>query len=109
MEPAGAGMKMTASHQLLWGVAATDVEYDWKGRLVVSDFITGWESHEAGRLVTLEAGKMMKPEAVAPVAALINGGIAKASSADLAKLLAHADQRVRLRAQIELMLRAGLL
>ena len=105
MEPAGAGMKMTSSHQLLWGVAATDVEYDWKGRLVVSDFITGWESHEAGRLVTLEANKMMKPEAVAPVAALINGGIGKASSAELAALLAHADQRVRLRAQIELTLR----
>ena len=102
MEPAGAGMKMTSSHQLLWGVAATDVEYDWKGRLVVSDFITGWESHQAGRLVTLEAGKMMKPDAVAPVAALINGGITKASSAELAALLAHADQRVRLRAQIEL-------
>ncbi|MEN9536329.1 MAG: hypothetical protein RLZZ178_326, partial [Verrucomicrobiota bacterium] len=102
MEPAGAGMKMTSSHQLLWGVAATDVEYDWKGRLVVSDFITGWESHQAGRLVTLEAGKMMKPDAVAPVAALINGGIAKSSSAELAALLAHADQRVRLRAQIEL-------
>jgi quinoprotein glucose dehydrogenase len=102
MEPSGAGMKMTSSHQLLWGVAATDVEYDWKGRLVVSDFITGWESHQAGRLVTLEAGKMMKPDAVAPVAALINGGIAKASSAELAALLAHADQRVRLRAQIEL-------
>ncbi len=102
MEPAGAGMKMSSSHQLLWGVAATDVEYDWKGRLVVSDFITGWESHQAGRLVTLEAGKMMKPDAVAPVAALINGGITKSASAELAALLAHADQRVRLRAQIEL-------
>jgi quinoprotein glucose dehydrogenase len=102
MEPAGAGMKMTESHQLLWGVAATDVEYDWKGRLVVSDFITGWESHEAGRLVTLEANKMMKPEVVADVAALIKGGFTRQSSAELAKLLAHGDQRVRLRAQIEL-------
>jgi quinoprotein glucose dehydrogenase len=36
------------------------------------------------------------------VAALINGGIAKASSAELAGLLAHADQRIRLRAQLEL-------
>jgi quinoprotein glucose dehydrogenase len=102
MEPAGAGMKMTSSHQLLWGVAATDVEYDWKGRLVVSDFITGWESHDAGRLVTLEANKMMKPEVVADVATLIKGGFTKQSSAELAKLLAHGDQRVRLRAQIEL-------
>ena len=102
MEPAGAGMKMTESHQLLWGVAATDVEYDWKGRLVVSDFITGWESHDAGRLVTLEANKMMKPEVAATVADLMKGGFAKQSSAELAKLLAHGDQRVRLRAQIEL-------
>ncbi len=102
MEPAGAGMKMTSSHQLLWGVAATDVEYDWKGRLVVSDFITGWESHDAGRLVTLEANKMMKPEVVATVADLIKGGFTKQTSAELAKLLSHADQRVRLRAQIEL-------
>ncbi|MEY3852171.1 MAG: hypothetical protein RI910_1151, partial [Verrucomicrobiota bacterium] len=102
MEPAGAGMKMTSSHQLLWGVAATDVEYDWKGRLVVSDFITGWQSHDAGRLVTLEANKMMKPEVVADVATLIKGGFTTQSSAELAKLLAHGDQRVRLRAQIEL-------
>ena len=102
MEPTGAGMRMTSSHQLLWGVAATDIEYDWKGRLVVADFITGWESHEAGRLVTLAADKLFKPEAVAPVAALINGGIAKASSAELAQLLAHSDQRIRLRAQLEL-------
>ena len=102
MEPAGAGMKMTESHQLLWGVAATDIEYDWKGRLVVSDFITGWESHDAGRLVTLEASKMMKPEVVSTVAELIKGGFTKQSSDELAKLLAHGDQRVRLRAQIEL-------
>ena len=102
MEPAGAGMKMTESHQLLWGVAATDIEYDWKGRLVVSDFITGWESHNAGRIITLEAEKMMKPEAAATVADLIKGGFTKLSSAELAKLLSHADQRVRLRAQIEL-------
>ena len=102
MEPAGAGMKMTESHQLLWGVAATDIEYDWKGRLVVSDFITGWESHDAGRLVTLEANKMMKPEVASTVADLIKGGFTKQSSAELAKLLSHGDQRVRLRAQIEL-------
>ncbi|NBX33982.1 hypothetical protein EBR16_01230, partial [bacterium] len=102
LEPAGAGMKMVESHQLLWGVAATDIEYDWKGRLVVSDFITGWESHDAGRIITLSAEKMWKPEAAATVATLMKEGFAKRSSAELAQLLAHADQRIRLRAQIEL-------
>ena len=102
LEPAGAGMKMVESHQLIWGVAATDVEYDWKGRLVVSDFITGWESHDAGRIITLSAGKVWKPEAAATVATLMKEGFARRGSAELAQLLAHADQRVRLRAQIEL-------
>ncbi len=102
MEPAGAGMKMTESHQLLWGVAATDIEYDWKGRVVVADFITGWDSHDAGRIITLEAQKMMKPEVVSTVADLIKGGFAKLSSTELSKLLSHGDQRIRLRAQIEL-------
>ena len=102
LETAGAGMKMVESHQLLWGVAATDIEYDWKGRLVVSDFITGWESHNAGRIITLSADKMMKPEVVSTVADLIKGGFTKVSSEALAKLLSHGDQRVRLRAQLEL-------
>ena len=102
LEPSGAGMKMVESHQLIWGVAATDVEYDWKGRLVVSDFITGWESHDAGRIITLSADKVWKPEAAATVAGLMKDGFTKRGSAELAALLAHADQRIRLRAQIEL-------
>ena len=102
MEPSGAGMKMTESHQLLWGVAATDIEYDWKGRLVVSDFITGWESHDAGRIITLTADKMMKAESAQQVAGIIREGFTKRSSEELAKLMAHDDQRVRLRAQLEL-------
>jgi quinoprotein glucose dehydrogenase len=102
MEPEGAGMKMTESHKLLWGVAATDVEYDWKGRLVVSDFVTGWSSHEDGRVITLTAEAPFQAEAAASVAPLIQEGFSKRSSDELAKLLAHPDQRVRLRAQLEL-------
>ena len=102
VEPSGAGMKMADSRQLLWGVAATDAEYDWQGRLVVSDFITGWESHAAGRVVTLTSDKPFRADAAAQVAALIREGFAKRPAKELAALLAHADQRVRLRAQIEL-------
>lgn len=102
VEPAGAGMKMTESHQLMWGVAATDIEYDYKGRLVVSDFITGWESHDAGRIITLSPEKMLKPASAATVASLMKEGFGKRSAAELAKLLVHDDQRIRLRAQIEL-------
>lgn len=102
LEPQGAGMKLAESHQLIWGIAATDVDYDWKGRVLVSDFIGGYESHEDGRIVALEATQPKNSEAVADVEKTINSDFAKKSSNQLAQLLAHADKRVRLFAQLEL-------
>jgi quinoprotein glucose dehydrogenase len=102
MATQGAGMRMVENHKLLWGVAATDIEYDWKGRVVVSDFITGWESHDAGRIVTLAAETPWKAEAASRVSDLIREGFSKRSSDELSVLLRHPDQRVRLRAQLEL-------
>ncbi len=102
IEPLGGGMRMADKHQLIWGLAATDIEYDWKGRLFISDFIGGWESHEAGRIVSLTAEKPHQPEASAQVASFIREGLNKKTSAELAVLLSHPDQRIRLRAQLEL-------
>lgn len=107
LEPAGAGLRLADSRQLLWGVAATDVEYDWKGRLVVTDFIGGWESHPKGRILTLAAKEPHQAKAAAEVADLIREGFSRRSPDELARLLAHADQRVRLRAQVELTRRSG--
>ena len=102
VEPSGAGMKMTDARQFVWGVAATDVEYDWQGRLLVSDFITGWQSHEAGRILVLTADKSYEQNSAQEVAVLMREGFGRRDSAELARLLIHPDQRVRLRAQLEL-------
>jgi quinoprotein glucose dehydrogenase len=102
LEPQGAGMKLAESHQLIWGIAATDVDYDWKGRVLVSDFIGGYESHQDGRIIALEASQPKNSAAVTDVEKTINSDFGKKSSAELAQLLAHADKRVRLFAQLEL-------
>jgi quinoprotein glucose dehydrogenase len=102
LEPQGAGLKLVESHQLIWGIAATDVDYDWKGRVLVSDFVGGYESHEDGRIVALEPTQPKNPQAVADVEQTINAGFGKTPSHELAQLLAHADKRVRLLAQLEL-------
>ena len=103
MEKDGAGMKMADARQFTWGVAATDVEYSFDGRVFITDFVTGWQSHDNGRLLALDAGeKMYLPNVVKDAAKLIAAGFAERGSAELAKLLAHADSRVRLRAQIAL-------
>lgn len=101
--PEGAGMKMTDSREFNWGVAATDVEYSYDGKLVVADYMGGWTSHEDGRIYSLDAGeKTYLPAAVAETKKWFAEGFAKRSPEQLVAMLGHADMRVRLRAQIEL-------
>jgi quinoprotein glucose dehydrogenase len=103
VEPEGAGMKMTDARHAVWGVAATDVEYSWDGRIFVSDFKGGWRSHNEGRVFYLDAGKeTFRAHEVRQVANLIKEGFDQRSSEELGKLLGHADQRVRIRAQLAL-------
>ena len=109
LEPQGAGLKLAESHQLIWGIAATDVDYDFKGRVLVSDFIGGYESHEDGRIIALEPSQPKNTEAVVAVEKTINSDFGKKPSNELAQLLAHADKRVRLYAQLELSRRSDAL
>jgi len=103
MKPKLAGMEMTSSDKFNWGVGATDVEYSWDGKLLISDFVTGWTSHADGRILSMDAGeKTYRAEEAADAGKIAKEGFPQRSSADLAKLLQHADSRIRLRAQIEL-------
>ncbi len=101
MKPKGAGMEMSDSRQFLWGVGATDVEYSWDGRVFVTDFITGWTTHDAGRLLSLSATQA-PAQSGTTTAQLIREGFDHRESAALAELLSHPDSRVRLRAQVAL-------
>ncbi|MBC8127301.1 MAG: c-type cytochrome [Gloeobacteraceae cyanobacterium ES-bin-144] len=103
MKPDGAGMKMTDARKAIWGVAATDVEYSWDGKLFITDFEGGWKSHDQGRLLSLNAGSnTWRAEDAASTARLIKDGFNQRSSAELANLLRHPDSRIRIRAQIAL-------
>ena len=103
MKPDGAGMKMSDARQFNWGIAATDVEYSFDGRVFVTDFVTGWQSHDEGRLLSISAGdNIYLPDETTQAAKLISEGFDKRESAELAKLLSHPDSRVRLRAQVAL-------
>lgn len=103
MEPKGAGMSMTDSRQFVWGVAATDVEYSWDGKVFISDFIAGWESHAAGRILSLNAeDKPYRSADVDTAEKIIQQGFSQRDSGELLALIRHPDARIRLRAQIAL-------
>ncbi|MFD2256653.1 HEAT repeat domain-containing protein [Luteolibacter algae] len=103
MEPKGAGMQIAQPRQFARGIAATDLEYSFDGRLFISDYVTGWTSHDDGRLLSLNAGEnLYLPEETADTAKTISGNFDERTSEALAALLSHPDSRIRLRAQIAL-------
>ncbi len=103
MKPKGAGMEMTGSRKFAWGIAATDVEYSWDGKVYISDFIGGWSAHDDGRLLSLDAGdKNWQAAEAAGAAKILKEGFEQRGSAELANLLKHPDSRIRLRAQLAL-------
>ncbi len=103
MKPEGAGMALADARRIVRGVAATDAEYSWDGRLWITDFGGGWKSHEGGRLLSLDTSeKPWRADQAAGVARILSEGFEQRSASELGMLLAHPDTRVRLRAQLAL-------
>ncbi len=82
-------------------VQGTDLEFGPDSRLYFTDYGEGWESTGRGRIYRMENAEARKAQSaqIAEVQKLIGEGIEKRPSEELFKLLAHADQRIRLRAQ----------
>ena len=100
-EPQGASFKLVDSHWYLEHILATDVDFTPDGRLMVSDWVDGWNGAGKGRLYTF-TDKASSGEATQQVAKLMAEGLTAKPVAEVAQLLGHADRRVRQLAQFEL-------
>ncbi|MEQ1860358.1 MAG: HEAT repeat domain-containing protein [Chthoniobacteraceae bacterium] len=82
-------------------VQATDVTFGPDSKMYFTEWGEGWEGKGNGRIFKLTNAEVEKAQAaqIAEVKKLLGAGFKQRTSAELAKLLGHADQRVRLRAQ----------
>ncbi len=82
-------------------VQATDVTFGPDSKVYFTEWGEGWEGQGRGRIFRLNNSEVEKAQAaqIAEVKKLLGEGFKQRSSDELAKLLGHADQRVRLRAQ----------
>ena len=100
VEPQGAFFKAT-HRDWVKGILTTDVEFGNDGSLYVLDWVSSWGGVGKGRIY-----KFTDPSANVALQketeTLIRDGMAKRPEAELAKLLGHADMRVRQAAQFEL-------
>lgn len=102
VKPKGAFFEVTDAEETLWQVLATDVDFGPDGALYISDWVNGWEGEGKGRIYKFVDPTQQNDATVKQVKKLLGSDFSAQSAAELAKLLAHADRRVRQEAQFAL-------
>lgn len=105
VEPKGATFELTDSHQFIWQILATDVDFAADGGIYATDWVNGWNGEGKGRLYHFADSNYAQNAIAANVPTLLASGITKASDAQLPGLLSHVDRRVRQKAQFEMVKR----
>ena len=105
LSPDGAGFKKKDEKVLTKGVLVVGMKIGPDGALYLTDWITGWDSKNNGRLWKLDtpaaAGSAIRKE----VQDLLRADFAQRPAGDVAALLRHVDMRVRQKAQFDLVRR----
>jgi quinoprotein glucose dehydrogenase len=102
LKPNGASYALGGSDHFLWDLYPTDVEFGVDGAVYVSDWVQGFETSQKGRIFRIADPATARDARVAEVKRLLADGMAARSLDELAALLGHVDQRVRMAAQVEL-------
>ncbi len=104
LEPAGGSFRVSLDEETFRGLLATDVEFGPDGAVWVSDWVHGWMGEGLGRIWRfLAVGR--DEQAVEEVQSLLATDWNELATDRLQPLLGHADRRLRLEAQWELVRR----
>lgn len=105
-EPVGAGFKMVDPKAVLTGPFITGLFFGPDGALYGADWGNNeWAPHENGRVLKLDDGEATHDSQRESVRKFIGEGMKNRSVEELTDLLGHSDQRIRLKAQFELVRR----
>jgi quinoprotein glucose dehydrogenase len=105
-KPKGAFFELADEEQTIWNILATDVDFGADGAIYVSDWVNGWNGEGKGRIYKFFDPEKASDPLVLEVKQLLSSGFTQRTSDELAKLLSHADRRVRQEAQFALADRA---
>ena len=106
MEERGAGFALVGAEKFLWNCLPTDVQIGSDGSMYYSDWVHGWDKTGKGRIYGVHPVGEDHAQERDAVRALLGEGMAQRGSRELASLLSHGHQTVRLEAQWELADRA---
>lgn len=102
LKPKGSSYEIADAKPFLSSALPTDVKFGPDGRLYLSDWGDGWPKSKRGRIYAISDPKHERDPLRRETQQLIGGDWTRRSDDELARLLGHADWRVRLEAQFEL-------
>jgi len=105
LRPEGAGFALTSDRVVLQGVLTVGLKFAPDGALYLADWIKGWDAKGDGRIWKIDSPAAAGSAARREVLSLLAENFERRAAADLGLLLRHADMRVRLKAQFELVRR----
>jgi quinoprotein glucose dehydrogenase len=106
LKPKGASFELATYEPFIWECLPTDVTIGPDGALYFSDWVEGWNKTGKGRLYRVQDPAASGTKEMLETKRLLAEGMSARSVSQLGQLLAHADMRVRLEAQFELVERA---
>ncbi len=108
IKPKGASYEVIEKEKFLWNLGATDVKFGPDGATYVSDWGQSYSMPEGGKIFRVFDPAQKENPALVEVKKLLADGMGKRSVDELINLFGHADMRVRMEAQFELVNRAML-
>jgi len=102
LQPDGASYRVADCQPFLTSALPTDAKFGPDGRLYVTDWGEGWRKSSRGRIYAIGDPRHAGDPVVRETEQLIGGDWTARTTGELARLLAHADWRVRLEAQFTL-------
>ena len=101
----GAFYELVDDEKPIWAVLTTDIDFGSDGKLYLSDWVSGWNGVNKGRIYTYFDEKQINTPIVKEVEAILRDGLKETPDGAIIKLFTHKDQRVRQEAQFELVRR----
>lgn len=98
----GASFEVQNFRTFVKGTLVTDADFGADGKLYFSDWVEGWGQTGKGRIYRVYDPVRAESATVREVERLLQAGLDGKATAEIAPLLAHPDQRLRLRAHLEL-------
>ncbi|MFN3244001.1 MAG: HEAT repeat domain-containing protein [Planctomycetota bacterium] len=98
----GAGYEVQDHDKLAWNVLATDCDFGPDGSLYLFDWVHGWSKTGKGRIYKVRTPQMANDFKLRNSARILGQDFSRFRKAQLQPLLAHADRRIRQKAQFAL-------